>query len=208
MTGAGCTSCPQLRLSEPLSVGQTHLLQSVEGTPVHPGLPSPVLNENPPCVSATSLERLPSLPLRGLSLSFQLLRTSWHSPGTWSTLSCHRAPTAHGRDARTPKSALPQAGTWAEDEEALLKLGGGGPHSHPPSLKLDAAGEADREINWAFSKTRRWGENHMSAACLPAPLSPLPSRRQLEPADPWCPRLSGLSWPCCRWPRRYRAQVR
>lgn len=35
----------------------------------------------------------------------------------------------------------------------------GGLLSHPPSLKLDAAGEADREINWAFSKTRRRGES-------------------------------------------------
>lgn len=67
---AGCTCCPQLRLSEPLSVGQTHLLQGVEGSPVHPELPSPLLNGNPPYVSCTSLDRLPSLPVRGFSLSF------------------------------------------------------------------------------------------------------------------------------------------
>lgn len=35
-------------------------------------------------------------------------------------------PTARGHDARTPKPALPQAGNWAEDGEALSKLGGGG----------------------------------------------------------------------------------
>lgn len=43
----------------------------------------------------------------------------------------------------------------------------GGLLSHPPSLKLDASGEADREINWAFSKPHgRRQASTESAACL------------------------------------------
>lgn len=111
---------------------------------------------DPPCVSGLSLGRLPS-PASHRAFSVcptaeDLLPQPWHLPSPLIV-----PPTAH--DARTPNPLCPGQrtgklfGSWAG-------VGGiaGWPHSHPPRLKPDAAGEADGEINWAFSKARRRGE--------------------------------------------------
>lgn len=52
------------------------------------------------------------------------------------------------------------------------------------------------------------GRRARRAACLPARAQSCAEPGCRAAAAPWAPPRSGRCWPCCRWPRRCRAQVR